>query len=41
MGCLGYILIGLVVLWLIETFTLKYLLLALFVGWLFYQIFLS
>ena len=41
MGCLGYILLGLVIIYLVTHFSLGYLLLALIVGWLFYKIFLD
>ena len=39
MGCLGYVILGLVVLWLLDSFTLGQLLVAGIVGWIVYKIF--
>ena len=39
MGCLGYVILGLVVLWLLESFTLGQLIVAGIVGWIVYKIF--
>ena len=41
MGCLGYVILGLAVLWLLEHFTLGQLLVAGIVGWIVYKIFLD
>lgn len=41
MGCLGYIVLGAFVIWLISIFGLKNLIIAFAAGWLVYHIFLS
>lgn len=41
MGCIGYIVLGVAVLWLISIFGLKNLIIAFIAGWIVYHIFLS